>query len=543
MQFKATIANAFWTVSNIPAHRRFRRALGKPRIVQLRKLGELLAQNANTAFGKAHGFDRIGSYEEFTRHVPMSDYDATEPWITRIRHGEANVLTGETVTHLIPTSGTSGGRKLIPFTAGLQRQFNAAIGAWMIDLAAQFPGLIGGPAYWSITPVINSGKAEQSVVPIGFDTDTAYLGSGRRRLVDAMMAVPPGGARAKSLEDFHYQTLLHLLRCSELRLISVWHPSFLTLLLDALPGYWGRLIADVEYGSNLTAARRKRAHELCTADPLKPETLWPSLRVISCWGGGAAALAMEQLRRRFKNVPVQPKGLIATEAFVTLPFRGQYPLAITSHFFEFIDENGNACGVESLRSDREYEVVVTTAGGLWRYRLGDRVRVVGWVEQTPSLQFIGRSGSVSDRFGEKLSEHFVSEALREIFANEVPYFALLAPDEDECGCRYALYIEGRAQPRWAEQLDRALRRNPHYAYCRDLGQLLPVRLFVINAKGYEAFARTQAAKGARLGDVKPVTLSRASGWSQIFSGRFVESRCGNPTWAVATAPGDTSLTY
>ena len=31
--------------------------------------------------------------------------------------------------------------------------------------------------------------------------------------------------------------------------------------------------------------------------------------------------------------------------------------------------------VEALREGEEYEVVVTTAGGLWRYRLGDRVRV------------------------------------------------------------------------------------------------------------------------------------------------------------------------
>ena len=139
--------------------------------------------------------------------------------------------------------------------------------------------------------------------------------------------------------------------------------------------------------------------------------------------------------------------------------------------------------VEALREGDEYEVVVTTAGGLWRYRLGDRVCVTDWAEKTPSLRFLGRSGNVSDRFGEKLSEPFVAEALDKVFGCETPRFAMLAPDEDHAGCRYTLYVEGMARAHWAESLDHELRRNPHYAYCRDIGQLIPVGLFVIAERG------------------------------------------------------------
>ncbi len=528
MRLKATIANAIWTASNLPAYRRFRQALREPQITQRQKLSDLLKQNVNTAFGKAHGFDRIGTYEEFTHRVPLSDYSALEPWIARIRQGDRNVLTRDPVTHLIPTSGSTGARKLIPFTAGLQREFNAALGPWLVDLARQSPGLIGGPAYWSITPAIGGEAAEKSAVPVVFDADTAYLGGGRRRLADAVMAVPSRVGRAKSLEVFRYQTLLHLLLCRELRLISVWHPSFLTLLLDALPAHWEGLVSDIERGTGSTPALPQRACELRAADSLQPETLWPSLRVISCWGDGAAAFALDQLRRRFSNVLLQPKGLVATEAFVTLPFDGQYPLAIGSHFYEFVDEKERVCAVEALQDNEEYEVVVTTACGLWRYRLGDRVRVQGWVERTPSLKFLGRSDKVSDRFGEKLCEPFVAEALHGVFEAEIPRFVLLAPDEDERGCRYTLYAEGNIQPHWAEALDCALRRNPYYAYCRDLGQLLPVRLFVIAERGYEAFAQRQAANGARFGDIKPVALCRASGWSEIFSGSYLRQRNAPP---------------
>jgi len=330
--------------------------------------------------------------------------------------------------------------------------------------------------------------------------------------------------------------LLRLLRCRDLRLISVWHPSFLSLLLDTLPQQWTNLLSDIERGTCRVAnafppeaqsclpriPHRRRAKELLAANPLEPETLWPELRVISCWGDGAATLAIADLRRRFPNVLLQQKGIIATEAFVTLPFGLHQPLAISSHFFEFIDSAGRVLLPEELREGEEYEVAVTTGGGLWRYRLGDRVVVNGWIEKTPSLQFLGRNGNVSDRFGEKLSETFVAEVMREIFSNDAarPQFALLAPDEDSTGCCYTVYVEGTPQIDWAETFECALRRNPHYAYCRDLGQLLPLRIFIIARQGYEIFAQRLVAQGARLGEIKPAVLSNLSGWSKFFVGNY-----------------------
>src|SRR5215469_685819 len=104
MQFPAAIANSLWAASNLPSYQRFRAALRHPQAAQRGILRRLLKQNAETAFGKAHRFDSIAGYEEFARRVPVSDYDALEPWIVRIRQGEENVLTSETVTHLVPTS-------------------------------------------------------------------------------------------------------------------------------------------------------------------------------------------------------------------------------------------------------------------------------------------------------------------------------------------------------------------------------------------------------------------------------------------------------
>src|SRR5262249_38979574 len=161
------------------------------------------------------------------------------------------------------------------------------------------------------------------------------------------------------------------------------------------------------------------------------------------------------------------------------------------HFFEFIDEQGATHLVHELREQETYEVVVTTAGGLWRYRMQDSIRVTGFIGRTPSLRFIERMGNISDLFGEKLSEEFVGKAVWETLLqfDAKPRFVLLAPDEDAAGWHYTLYVEGVPPFNLGEALDRSLRQNPHYACCRDLGQLQPVRVVTIAKHGYESFAK------------------------------------------------------
>jgi len=514
MNWPATIANSLWIGSSFPAWRKFQRALHQPAEGQQGLLRRMLAVNEDCAYGRAHGFGEIKSYEDFARLVPLVDYEDLKPWIDRIRRGESRVLTTEAVTHLIPTSGSTGARKLIPFTAGLQQQFDMAISPWMVGLARQQPSILFGPAYWSITPPNLPQEKETSAVPIGFTSDASYLGGVKARLVRAAMITPGDFNAATSLDEFRFRTLLCLLRQRDLRLISVWHPSFLTLLLDALPDHWSEIVKQISLENTV------RARELEHADPRQPETLWPQLHVISCWGDGHAELSLADVRRRFPKVLVQPKGVLATEAFVTIPIGEFHPVAVRSHFFEFIDEQGKVRRVHDLREQETYEVVVTTAGGLWRYRMHDQIQVTGFLHKTPSLRFIGRSGNLSDLFGEKLSEAFVARTVQKtlVECGAEPGFILLAPDEDATGWRYTLYVEGSIPANMAECLDRRLRENPHYAHCRKLGQLQSSRVFRIAGRGFETFTSRLISEGKRLGDIKPTPLSRSAGWSKIFSG-------------------------
>ena len=511
---RAALAHRLWVASSRRSHRRFVRTLDDPAPAQRALLAGYLRSGADTLYGRRHGFAGIDSYEAFRERVPVVGWDDLAPWIERVRRGEPRVLTAEPVVRLVPTSGSTAARKLVPYTRTLLAEMQRPLGAWIVDLARRHPRAFTGRAYWSISPALPASQ-EDSAVPVGFDDDAAYLGRLGRRLAAATLAVPPTVRHVHEPDAFSRQTLLHLLAARDLTLVSVWHPSFFTLLLDALPGLWDGLLADVERRD------RRRARELAGADPEEPSTVWSRLALVSAWGDGPAALPHHQLARRLPGIALQRKGLLATEAFITVPVAGARPVAVTSHFFELVDEDGIPRQLHQAEPGGEYQVLATTGGGLTRYRLGDRVRVDGFVGRTPSLTFLGRADRVSDRVGEKLSEGFVAGVVDRVLADgPATLFALLAPEEEPGRPpAYVLFVE-RAGPAscvrgLAGALEAGLSANPGYRWARALGQLGPARVVAV-VDGHAAYLEHHRRAGLRLGDVKPAVLSPETGWCRRF---------------------------
>jgi len=529
-----SLANAVWLASSLSAARRFRRALSTPGDTQHTWLRNQLARHATSAFGQQHDFAAVRHYDDFARRVPLCTYADVEPFVARLQRGERAVLGHDVVTHLAPTSGSSGARKLIPFTHELSRAFDAAVAPWMIDLARQRPALIGGPGYWSVSPLAEATEST-SAIPVGFADDAAYLGGGKAWLVRQAMAVPASVRHVRDEQAFWSLTLLAMLRCRDLRLISVWHPSFLELLVANAERCWPELLSAVVSGENpwldaLPLSARSewrarpdgaRAAELRAIGPANWPRWWPRLQVVSCWGEQAAESGWRRLAARLPHVLVQPKGLLATEGVVTLPFDGKLPLAVTSHFFEFLDATrGDVRRAHQLEPGAQYEVVLTNGAGLWRYRLGDLVECTGHLAATPTLRFLGRTDNVCDLRGEKLSEPFVAECLRQLWHGDVsPRVALLRAVDDGATAGYEFVVShdmsdiatSESASELARRLEDALGANPHYALARRLGQLAPLRLVIVGADySQESVRRDAQARSARLGDVKPRTLVRAA---------------------------------
>ena len=538
----SAVAGAAWLSANLGSYWRYRSALADPEAAQWAVLEQYLRANAATEFGRTHGFSSIRSIDAYRARVPVSTYAGIEPAIDDIARGERNVLTRDPVRTLAWSSGSVSAAKRIPFTRTLQKEFRRAVAPWLVDLYRRHPSLVPGCSYWSITPVAQAHRAGPGLPATGFEEDSEYLGAAWKRLVDATLAVPGAVRWVRDIETFRYVTLLFLLHRRDLSLISVWHPSFLTLLLEALAPYWSSLIDDVRDGTirpprplgdqleqrlrGSLRPRPRRAAELAALAPDRITAMWPRLGLISCWGDAHARGQLPAVALMIPGVPIQPKGLLATEAVVTIPFAGRTPLAIRSHFFEFF-RDGRSYLAHQLQPGEQYSVVVTTGGGLYRYRLDDLVEVNGYVAATPSLAFLGKADHVSDLCGEKLNESFVARALDEAcrLAGVTPRWALLAPDRVTGTAGYTLYVELRDPPpiSLAGYLEAGLRQNPHYEYCRALGQLAPIRVFHSAAPMWPPYLASCVQRGQRLGDVKPLALSTSEGWSSVFEGRYCDA--------------------
>ncbi len=338
-----------------------------------------------------------------------------------------------------------------------------------------------------------------------------------RWLLQKTMAVPVELASVRGLDNCVYLTLRFLLQARSLSFISVWNTSFLPIILKQLELHGERLARDllddkvsvrgplpwrITNSLKRDAGQARNLRAMLGRGRIEPEVLWPRLELISCWTSAASAAMKSEIQSAFPGVAIQGKGLLATEGVISIPIERHKGCvaAVTSHFLEFLDLGSGACRlVSELERGTEYSVVLTTGGGFWRYKLGDRIRVTGFAGRTPVLEFIGKDDCVSDLRGEKLNAIFVAKVLEEFECCRSAAFAMVAPcDRGIPG--YILFLEsGHCETELASRLDEKLGANPHYAYCRRLGQLAEPRVFTIQQGAREAFLKHCEALGQRAG--------------------------------------------
>lgn len=541
----ALLANLAHAAALWPARLAFEAALADPARAQAEVLARLLRGGAHSGFGREHGLDARTSVEGLRRRVPARTYDELRPWIARAAAGEPRVLTAAPVTRFQPSSGSAAPSKLVPWTAPHALEVRAAVSAWLSDQVRRWPALLGGPAYWSVSPAAPPSPPTAGGLPVGFEDDAAYLGPVARRLAAWGLAVPGEVRHVQDVDAWRRRTLLHLLRARELRLLSIWSPTFLPLLLAPLAELLDGLAGEIAHGTPpaLVPSGRgsallpplppdaARAAEVRRAGP-DPLRLWPNLALVSCWTDGPSSVEAARLEALLPGVPVEGKGLVATEAVVSIPFGRGRPLAVTSHLLELETAEGPRL-VQELREGDVGTVIVTTGAGLWRYRLEDRVEVTGFVGRTPTIRFLGKADQVCDRFGEKLHAGHAAAVIADLRAHFAlpPGLAFLAPDEsaplDGLEDRpprpsYTLHLAvPSVPPALADRLEGLLERSFHYAHCVRLGQLAPARVYRVEGDGLAAFYAACAARGQRLGDVKPSALRRDGGWSAVLPGHYV----------------------
>jgi len=494
------------------AFARLQKQLQDPQRAQQTLLANVIRGLAQTEYGRALHIKADDDYAMFTAKAPLVRYDDIRDWIERQKREEGRVMVSEPVLFYEKTSGSSAPAKYIPYTRALQRSFNRMFAAWLYDLLARGPRLVTGKIFISISPAFRDERATERGVRIGLDDDAEYLNAWMQRLLKRFSVVPASIKQLTDPADFKRVLAAMLLAESNLEVISIWNPSLLEVMLDYIEANRERLIEDLKRG---LIACGKLEFRFARSSPdrlahlqqqsIEWSRVWPRLKLISCWTSAHASPVAQRISEHFPGLYLQGKGLLATEAPMTIPLieaRGFVPLP-GEVFYEFIDERGNISRLHELQIEREYEIVITQQSGLARYRIGDRVRVTHEYQSTPCLEFMGRSDAVCDLIGEKLNESFVQECLAKLPLQSSRFQALLPVMPERSRSYYVLVIDelsGDAHA-LAAQLDAALCAAFHYRNARLLGQLDAVRVRVA-ANARDAYFDYFTGKGMKWGDIK-----------------------------------------
>ena len=465
----------------------FEVALDDPQKAQENLLSDLVKSIQKTEYGR---FYKIGSTQDFHSNLPIVDYEDIEPWIEKQKGSTKPILWPKPPIIYEQTSGSSGPAKFIPYTKALQKSFTRMGVLWSSDVLQFGPKLQSGKLFFSISPSFHQSKNTKNGTPIGFTNDTEYISGWQYWALKPFLAVSPKISGIQDPDQFLFELSKALVTVSNLEIISVWNPGFLLMLLEYIQTNHRKLGLRAEPDF---------------------QTIWPNLKIISCWNSAQAKPLTNQIAQLFPNVLIQGKGLLATEAPMTIPWfqaNGFVPM-LDEVYFEFETEAGSILPVHQLEVGCNYSIIVTQKSGLCRYRIGDIVEVTHKYKETPCLDFIGRGASVADFQGEKLHEAFVRTCLKQLQPTNTD-FQMLAFCRNPKS-RYILFLQNYSgsTKELSLKLEELLQQAYHYRHARLLKQLGPCEV-VVNPKIATAFLQHEQRNGKKLGDIKhPVLYTTA----------------------------------
>ncbi|XP_027351066.1 probable indole-3-acetic acid-amido synthetase GH3.6 [Abrus precatorius] len=134
--------------------------------------------------------------------------------------------------------------------------------------------------------------------------------------------------------------------------------------------------------------------------------LWPNIRYIKCVTTGSMKQYYQKLKHYAGEVPILGGDYFASECCVGInldimqpPETTQFVILPNAAYFEFLpfsmdednDVSKETVDLSAVEVGKMYEVVVTTYRGFYRYRLGDIVRVVGFYNSSPLVEYVMRA--------------------------------------------------------------------------------------------------------------------------------------------------------
>jgi len=490
----------------------------RARAVRQRTLKRILQENQKTEFGRLHHFDEIlvgGAVSEHYRTaVPLSHYGDYEAVIRRIRNGEANILTARPVVGLVFTSGTTGPAKLIPKVRNGNRfgmLYGMLAGVLSPGQTLKTKSVLGkGISLMSYARLEQSSAQEMPV-----STATGSAVQRIAAIVPHLWCSPSDVFTLKDRATARYLHALYGLRERNAQYIVAVFASYVLQWLLTLEQRWEELVRDIEQGTltenlNLSPELRARLAAQLSPDPARAAELrqaaaggfagivpriWPHMARISAVTTGNFAVNVPAIRAYVGDVPFCGAIYAASEGTIGIslqPNCDEYILLPDSAYFEFIpvaemdQAQPQTVLPDALTVGESYELVMTNYSGLYRYRIGDIVKIVGYHHQSPKLLFVCRKSVKLDLAGEKSTEVHLNTAVERMAAAWLAGSDVrmrdhtFAVDVSQSPGRYVLYVEllGNHTPtaasaslnETAQELDRCL-CDVNAAFCHLRGAM------------------------------------------------------------------------
>ena len=430
---------------------------------------KILKRNKDTEIGKKYDFNTIKSINDFKNRFPITDYSYYEKYIEFMAEGKKNVLVSDNIEYFSHTSGTTGKQKLIPST----KKARLVYSKYMAFLTNKF-------AHDNFKKSYNYGKGLMiaDIVTTTYTKGNIKICSATsggmksmEKILPHMYTSPIEVMKVKDREAALYLHLLFALNHKKLLYISSVFVSNILDLLRVLEEKGDDLIKDVRKGrisSKIIIDEdiRKKLNNMLKPNVARAEFLenefkkgfkcickriWPEFSYLLCVTGANFSIYDNKVNYYTGNVPIYSPAYAASEGMIGVNPSAyediKYIVLPDTVFYEFLpvnnNDNNNTYCIDELKQGEKYEIIITTYGGLYRYRLGDVVEVVGFYNKSPQISFLYRKNQILNMVSEKTNEEHLTKSIMNFIkkckVNIIDYTTM--PDNSITPGRYIVYIE------------------------------------------------------------------------------------------------------
>ena len=361
-----------------------------PNEVQQDLFKRLIAQGRDTEFGVKYDFASIHSYNDFKNRVPVNDYEGLKPYIERMMMGEQNILWPSEIRWFAKSSGTTSDKsKFIPLSQESMEECHFKGGKDMLALYCNnhpdskiFSGkslTLGGSHQINIKSGNTWFGDLSAIIMEHLPVWVEYM-----RTPDLNIALL-GEWESKLERIAHYTSEENVTNLAGV-------PSWMLILMQR--------VLEIKGTKNLL-------------------DVWPNLELFM-HGGVSFVPYREKFRQLIPSAQMHYlETYNASEGFFGIQDRDGHEdmLLMLDYgiFYEFIksdeatSENPKVIGLDEVTTDTLYELLITTNGGLWRYKVGDVIR---FTSTNPyRIQISGRTKHYINTFGEELMVDNAEKAL------------------------------------------------------------------------------------------------------------------------------------